>query len=96
MTTKSCTWNFRCETHERDPSMNRVAFRLDCSKARSMHVLVVTKNVRALRISIGLALRSGFDMLQGLKPSFFCAITARVNSCPDTKFNLIGSAFSKT
>jgi hypothetical protein len=38
-----------------------------------MLVLVVIKNVRERRISIGLALRSGFDIMQGLKPAFLGA-----------------------
>jgi hypothetical protein len=38
-----------------------------------MLVLVVTKNVRERRISAELELRSGFDMMQGLKPSFLGA-----------------------
>ena len=70
MTTKSCTRNLPAATYERNTSMNRIAFRSDCNRARPMLVFVVTKNVRERRISAALELRSGFDMVQGLKPSF--------------------------
>jgi hypothetical protein len=38
-----------------------------------MLVFVVIKKVRERRIRSGLAFRSGFDMVQGLKPSFLGA-----------------------
>ena len=49
--------------------MNKVALRSDCNNALPELVFVVTKNVREeLTISLAPALRTGFDILQGLKP----------------------------